>query len=1033
MNEVSLAPHHLRTERLDNPIGIDAPRPGLSWMAPEGFAQQSAYEIEADGIARGRTEGDAQIDVPWPGEPPATGSRHAWRVRLWDEAGRATPWSAPATFVAGVMRPEDWSGAAWIGPNEATRPDIDFGTARWIASPDGKYSATLDLASVPESLELIFLARTRYEIFVNGLRSRWSYTGQVFDTRHPRIADLTPELRPGRNTVEISAPADIEAGGDAPTARPNGGRFVETSLPVYGGSAIIAFFRENFARTLLPTGESAWGVPHGVLPPANTPSRLRRQPPQRGGQHATPLPEGGEIKEIGALRDVPWGRDCDLREELASPAFRKRFTARGPVARATLFITGLGYYEASLNGERIGDRYLDPSPTDYRKRVLYATYILDGKVAAGENELSVLLGHGFFDGRVRDEWNFDLAPWRGFPRMIARLALEYSDGTCEDIVTDETWRQVKSPIGWDDIHEGEIIGGAHVREPVFPPDGFAAECVPGPGGALVAAVHPPTRIMERHAPVAIHPVADEPGACLVEFPSNVAGWARLALRGLRRGDVVSVRYDERIGKGPAPAVDSDNGIVDTNAAADGREPRRIDCHFKGSASQAVCRKNAAFQTDRFVSSGAPEEIYEPRFTYNGFRYLYVRGLREPLRPEDAEQRFVSTDFPETGKFKSSSPLLDRLVAAAAHSYRCNFTQGFPTDCPHREKNGWTDDASIACAFGMIRFDNAAAYRKWLRDIADAQNERGDLPGIVPTSGWGFRWGNGPVSDIALARVAWNLYRYRADHTALETAYPALVRLLAFTASRADTDGLVSHGLGDWVPADPAAVPSVRFVASCHFLEESQTAARMAEVLGRADEAADWTVRAEAIRAAMRRAFLRDGVRFDNGGQTAQSCAIEFGLVEPDELAEAGARLVEAVHAAGDHVETGIVGHRTLYRALTRIGRSDLALKVLLQPDPPSPAAWLREGGDTLWEDWGEGASRNHIMFGDFAAWAVEGLAGLRPLEPGYRRFEVSPATNCGLSRIHAAVETPYGRISVDWTAEGGLHVIAPACCRVGEG
>ena len=969
-------PHGLRTERLVNPVGIDAPKPGLSWKSPEGIARQSAYEIETDGLARGRTEGDAQIDVPWPGEPPATGSRHSWRVRLWDEAGRVTPWSAPATFVAGVMRPEDWGGAVWIGPNEATRPDIDFGTARWIASTEGKYLATLDLERVPASLELIFLSRTRYEIFVNGRRSRWSYTGQAFDTRHPRIADLTPELRPGRNTVELSAPPDAETG---------------------ASSALIALFREDFSRIFLRTGEEGWKT-------ANN-----------------------DCTSLGALRDVPWSRDCDVREELASPAFRKRFTARGEVIRATLFITGLGYYEASLNGERIGDRLLDPSPTDYTKRVLYATYLLDGKIAPGENELDVLLGHGFYDGRVRDEWNFDLAPWRGFPRMIARLALEYADGTREDVVTDETWRQMKSPVGWDDIHEGEVVGGAHPREPVFPPDGFAVARVQGPGGALVGAAHPPTRIVGRNAPVAVRPVIDEKDAYLVEFPSNVAGWARLALRGLSQGDVVSVRYDERVGKGPSPAVDSDNGIVDTNVAESGVEPRRIDCHFKGLASQAVCRKDAAFQTDRFVSSGTSEETYEPRFTYNGFRHLYVRGLRQPLREEDVEQRFISTDFPETGEFESSSPVLDRLVTAAAHSYRCNFTQGFPTDCPHREKNGWTDDASIACAFGMIRFDNDAAYRKWVRDIVDAQDAGGDLPGIVPTSGWGFRWGNGPVSDIALARVPWNLYRYRGDRSALEIAYPALVRLVAFTAARTDADGLVAHGLGDWVPADPDAAPSVRFVASCHFLEETQTAARMADVLGRADEAAAWTGRAKAIRDAMRRAFMRDGARFDNGHQSAQACAIEFGLVEPDELAEAGARLVEAVHGAGDRLETGIVGHRTLYRALTRVGRADLALKVLLRPEAPSPAAWLREGGDTLWEDWGEGASRNHIMFGDFAAWAVEGLAGIRPLEPGYRRFEIAPAYGCGLERVRAAVESPYGRIEAEWSASGDLRVTVPPC------
>ena len=491
---------------------------------------------------------------------------------------------------------------------------------------------------------------------------------------------------------------------------------------------------------------------------------------------------------------------------------------------------------------------------------------------------------------------------------------------------------------------------------------------------------------------------------------------------------MTIRYDERVGPGPSPAVDSANGVVDTASRVGcAAEPRRIDCHFKGSASQCTGLPGAGFQTDRFVASGASTEIYEPRFTYNGFRYLYVRGLREPLGLADAEQRFVSTDFRETGEFESSSPILDRLVAAAAHSFRCNFTQGFPTDCPHREKNGWTDDASMACAFGMLRFDAVAAYRKWLRDIVDAQDARGDLPGIVPTSGWGFYWGNGPVSDSALWTVAWNLWRYGADFSALQTAYPALVRWLRFTETRADGEGLVAHGLGDWVPAAPDAAPSVRFVASCFWLDANRAAARIAAALGRAGDAAAHAARATAIRNAMRREFMRDGARFDNGRETAQACAIQFGLVEPCELAEAGQRLVEAVHAAGDRVEVGIVGSKTLFRALSRVGRADLALAALLRPDAPSPAAWLRDGGDTLWEDWGEGASRNHIMFGDFAAWAVEGLAGLRPLQPGFRRFEVRPATNCGLTRIHAAVESPYGRIVADWTAEGGLHVVAPPC------
>ena len=962
-----LAPMGLVVERLTNPVGVQSLSPRLGWRLPTGMNAQSAYEIEANGVSSGRIEGDAQIDVPWPFPPLKTSQRVTWRVCVWDEKGGASEWSAPASFVAGVVDPADWK-ARWIGPNAATRPDIDLGGAKWISAQDGRYSTALVLDKKPEILEMIFFSRTRYQMFINGKKSGWSYTGHILDLRYPRIANLTPELRLGTNVVEIVAPNE----GDA--------------VP----SALIAAFRENLARTFGETG-AGWS-------PANV---------------------------IGELREVEWGRDCVLREELASPAFRKRFSVSKDVAHATLFITGVGYCEASLNGTRVGDRVLDPSPTDYRKRVLYSTYVLDGRLRKGENELSVLLGHGLYDGRVRDEWNFDMAPWRDFPRMIAQLEIVYCDGSKETVVSDGSWRQVKSPVGWDDIHEGEVVGGSHGREPPFPPDGFPAAEVSGPGGILTCAAHPPTRILQELKPVAVHPVPDEAGAFLVEFPANVSGWARLRFRGLSRGDVVTVRYDERADGGIRPAADLAGGGVDAAKTVGGIETRRIDCHFKGSMSHAVCRVNSGFQVDRFISSGAPEETYEPRFTYNGFRYVYVRGLKSPLGAEDAVQCYVGTDFPETGTFSSSDAVLDRLVSAAAQSYRCNFTQGFPTDCPHREKNGWTDDASMASVFGMIRFDNDAAYAKWVQDIVDAQDSRGDLPGIVPTSGWGYLWGNGPMSDSALTVVPWNLYRYRADRATLEKAYPAIVRYLAYTETKADADGLVSHGLGDWNPVDWNVVPSVRFMASCFHMQATRIAGEMASVLGRAEESAAYRRRADEMRSAMRRVFMRPDGRFDDGRQTAQSCAIMFGLCEREELRAVGERLVEAVHASGDHTETGLVGSKTLYRALTKIGRADLALKVLLQPEAPSPAAWIAQGSDTLWEDYRDGLSRNHIMFGDFAAWAYEGLAGIRPVDPGYRSFEVDPAYRCGLSRISASVLSPYGRISVAWDKGRSLVVVVP--------
>ena len=463
------------------------------------------------------------------------------------------------------------------------------------------------------------------------------------------------------------------------------------------------------------------------------------------------------------------------------------------------------------------------------------------------------------------------------------------------------------------------------------------------------------------------------------------------------------------------------------AKFDGPAPRRIDCHFKSPISANVCARDRGFQTDRFVASGGGDETYEPRFTWNGFQYVYLRGLRTPPSIDDIAQCVISTDFPEIGGFASSDQVLDRLVAAAARTYRANFTDGIPTDCPHREKNGWTGDASVASDFAQFRFENTSAYEKWLRDIVDAQNAVGDLPGIVPSPGWGFEWGNGPAWDSALWTVSWNLYRYRDDRKAIETAYPALVRLIDYTGTKADADGLVKHGLGDWIPPDWKRIPSVHFTSSCFYLQANEVASRMAAALGRPEESARHAARAAAVRAAIRAKFMKPGGVFDNGGQTAQSAAFMFGLVEPGEEKDVGARLVEAVHARNDHLETGVIGCKTLFRALTRIGRTDLALKVVLQRDAPSPAAWMHKGGGNFWEDWGEGASRNHIMFGDIACWAYECVAGLR-LEDGYRafrRFVVEPAWTCGLERCAVTVDSPYGIIAVKWSKDGALEVVVP--------
>ena len=996
------APTGLTTEYRANPDGIDAAAPRLSWRLPDGAARQTAYELEIDGKPQGRVASSESLNADWPGGPLATSQRVTWRVRVWDEAGRASDWSAPATFTMGVMRPEDWK-AKWIGPAAVTRPDEDFGAAQWITAPaDAKGVATLafsfvfDGARPGECVEMVHAGVSQHEIDVNGKRfNKW--TGMVHDWRYLRFRDLTPYLVKGTNTVVVRVFADKPRTASDPIDP------IRLHAPK-DARAFLAKITFPDGRTFV-TGAQGWTSPNGA------------------------------VVALGGPRAPSWGKDMVLRAENASPAFAKSFTVKKPVASATLHVTGVGFYEAALNGKKIGKKVLDPAPTDYTKRVLYSTYRLDGDLRQGTNELRLLVGHGWYDMRAVATWNFETAPWRNFPRGIAQLEIVYADGTKEIVATDRTWRQVESPVGHDDIFEGEVVGAWNPRMPDLGKTVVMAEEVAAPAGRLVAEAQPGAEIMRTVPARKIHAVGG--GTYVIDIGENVAGWARLTLRGQKKGDLVSVRYDERVQDDGTPAEPSvKDGLNDFNfwgdVPAEAARKRQIDQHFHYTASHRVCPVDAAFQTDRVVCSGADAETYEPRFVYHGFRYAVVKGLRQGLKPEDAVACVIHTAFPTVGSFACSDATFSTLMDMGERAYRGNFVDGVPTDCPHREKNGWTGDASIASELAQYLFENTAAYEKWLRDVLDAQLPDGNLPGIVPTSGWGYHWGNGAGWDSALPVIAWNLWIYRGDRRILDEVYPALVKYLAYTAAKADADGLVKHGLGDWVPVTRAHMPSTLFTSSCYYYQAQRIAAEIAALKGLSAESAQWSAKAAKTRAGLNRRLYRgDGV-YDNGGQTAQAMALAFGIAEAPMRAQVEAQLVAAVEKTDGHLDVGLYGTKHLFRALSRMGRTDLAFKLIVNPTKPSMVEWIQKGGTTLWEDWGDGSSRNHIMFGDFVGWAYQYLAGIRlaeasrstsavtvPTAPAFRELVIEPVFLDALDQLSASTVTPYGKVSVSWRRQNG--------------
>ena len=723
----------------------------------------------------------------------------------------------------------------------------------------------------------------------------------------------------------------------------------------------------------------------------------------------------GTGRRFSPLDGAKWIGDKGSR----NPAFAKAFAPRAKVASATLAVTGVGWYEAFLNGKRIGDKVLDPIPTQYDKRVLYSTYDVTDLLADGANEFRILLGNGLYNVQEKCEWGLDRAPWKSDPAAIAALTLRYADGTVERIVTDGSWRVVQSPVLFSGFREGEVV----LAEPRMDGAPRTATVVAGPKGRLELEAAPGSKIVRDVAVEKTDTLAD--GSTVYRMAENMAGWARIRFTGLKKGDVVTIRYDEWDPRGPKRHIDMFcRSLPSTNACPE------------------LAPETAAFQTDRFVSAGGAEEFYEPRFTWNGFRYVTVKGATPAAT--DVVGRFVRTAFPKTGSFECDDIGFMKVMDATARAYESNFTDGYPTDCPHREKNGWLGDAALAIPYAALEWGseaNTLAYRNWIRTIADGQADGGSISSIAPHSGL-FHFNQracagGPAWGVALTTIPTTLYRYRRDPGILSEAYPAMKKYVTKLLAERTEEGVftasASGGLADWCAVswawnkDRNFRTSADFVISAFAYRSVAETAVAAEILGSGADAAFFKTEAERIRRAFNAKFYRGGGRYDkNASPTAQATALELGLAEPSEVPAVRARLVEAVHEMDDKIDFGIIGSRTVFRQLCEAGAVDLAWKLILRPDYPSYLNMVSQDVNTLMETFSGNCSHNHIMFGDVGAWAYEYLAGIQvgkgPAREGLA-VTVRPFVPKALNRVKASVELVEGRMAVEWTKKDGVFVL----------
>ena len=687
-----------------------------------------------------------------------------------------------------------------------------------------------------------------------------------------------------------------------------------------------------------------------------------------------------------------------------SPVFRKTFAAAKPVRSASLHLCGLGYHEAYLNGVKIGDHVLDPAFTRYDRASLYVSHDVTAMLRPCDNALGVMLGNGWYNVHTKVAWKFFEAPWRGEPTLLAQLRIDYKDGTSDLIVSDATWKATVGPVVLDGIRQGETYDARREMpgwaEAAYDDAGWdAARVVAGPKGVLRAQMLEPIKVTETLKPVAM--TEPTPGVFVFDIGQNIAGWAQLRVAG-PAGTTVQMVYGERLNA---------NGTVDQKAI---KEHTYAD----------------VFQTDTYILRGRGQEVWEPRFVYHGFQYVQVHGYPGTPTLESIRGRVVNTAFEQTGRFACSNPLFNKIQHGVLWSYRGNF-HGYPTDCPHREKNGWTGDAHLAVEQALYNWANGAGYTKWLMDLHDEQRDSGELPGIVPTGGWGYHWGNGPAWDSAYLIIPWEMYRYYGDVRILETHYDRFKRYVDYLTTRAEGH-IVKIGLGDWAPAKTKTPEAL--TSTVYYYVDAQITARCAEILGFPEDAQKYHALAEQIKAAFHKTFYRGDGIYDEGSQTALSFPLFYGLVPQGERAKVLAKLVENIRSQDNHIDTGILGAKAIFNVLSENGEHETAYRMLTQTTSPSYGSWLGQGATTLWEQWDGQASRNHIMFGDVGAWFYKNLAGITvddstPDGVAFKHVVIRPRLVGDLTEAKASYQSIRGLIESHWTIRDGrieLTVTVPA-------
>lgn len=721
-----------------------------------------------------------------------------------------------------------------------------------------------------------------------------------------------------------------------------------------------------------------------------------------------------EAKFISATKEF-----TTYAKHISAPYIRKSFNLESAVANAKITISALGFYRLFINGKEITKGFLAPYISNSDHYVYFDEYDVTPYLQQGENVIGVILGNGMQNAPGGAIWRFQEATFRSAPKFA--LELKVDDELF--LSTDETFKTAPSPIFFDDLRSGcfydarnEIDGWNSVG---FDDSNWNSTFYADiPRGDFKLCTADPITVHDEIKSVKIEKTAIElktspfdndrrntDGKSEISFETGkIDGYIydfginsscvwKLKIKNTTPGQIISLQPIEMI-KNEEYTIENLHYFFPTG----------------------YCQKTI------YICKGAEEEEFIPSFTYFGCRYCHVSGIRDDQATEGLLTYLeIHSELEVRGGFDCSDETVNKLMDITLRSARSNFVY-FPTDCPHREKNGWTGDAAYSCEYVTMNYKTENNFQEWLHNIRKAQKEDGCLPGIVPTGTWGYEWGNGPAWDRIIAYLPYYTYIYRGDKEIIEENAPSIFRYLCYLTTKKNENGLFEFGLGDWCPPDRRAdhyQAPLELTDSVMVMSICEKAAYLFGEIG-------WHLQkkfAQKLYEETRLAIREHLVDFSTmtvagNSQTSQAIAIFFDVLDNGEKAVAFKRLLEIIHDEGDHISSGYVGNRVIFHVLSMYGESELAYKMITRPDFPSYGYLLEKGATSLWEMFLKepAGSLNHHFFGDISNWFISKIAGLtvNPHRRNPCEVNVKPNFISALSYAHAYYTTPKGIVDVRW-------------------